>query len=282
MIHSQTTHTGMGNDMSEAQWPAPEFDTDVATPARMYDYYLGGKDNFAADRAAAEKVLQNMPKVRAFARANRAFLGRAVRTMAAEGVSQFLDIGIGLPGPGGTVESALAARPDAHIVGVDNDPIVLAHARARPVDAGVGAVTIVPGDLRDPAAVLADPQVRKVLDFDRPIGVMLIAVLHFVSDAEDPYGIVKTLMDAVPAGSYLALTHVTGDFDPQLVAVSAQAYDKSTAKLTVRSAAETAAFYEGLDMLDPGVVVLPRWRPDGAVPADADDIWMYGVLGRKG
>ena len=268
--------------MSESQWTAPEFDTEVATPARMYDYYLGGKDNFAADRAAAEKVLQNMPKVRAFARANRAFLGRAVRAMAAEGVSQFLDIGIGLPGPGGTVESALAARPDAHIVGVDNDPIVLAHARARPVDAGVGAVTIVPGDLRDPAAILADPQIRDVLDFDRPIGVMLIAVLHFVSDGEGAHDIVKTLMNAVPAGSFLALTHLTCDFDEELVAASAKAYDKATARVTARSLKETTAFYDGLEVLDPGVVLLPRWRPDGPVQDDADDIWMYGALGRKG
>ena len=265
----------------EAKWTMPEVDTEVATPARMYDYYLGGKDNFAADREAAEKVLKNMPKVRAFARANRAFLGRAVRGIAAEGVSQFLDVGIGLPGPGGTVASALAARPDARIVGVDNDPIVLAHARARPVDAGIGAATIVKGDLRDPAAILADPQVRGVLDFEQPIGVLLIAVLHFVSDDEDPYGIVSTLMDAVPAGSFLALTHVTGDFDQERLAVSAQAYEKSTAKLTVRSAKETAAFFDGLDLLDPGVVLLPRWRPDGPVPRDADDIWMYGALGHK-
>ena len=265
----------------EAKWSWPSVDTEIATPARMYDYYLGGKDNFAADREAAEKVLKNMPKVRAFARANRAFLGRAVREIAAEGVSQFLDIGIGLPGPGGTVASALAARPDARVVGVDNDPIVLAHARARPVDTGTGAATIVKGDLRDPAAILADPQVREVLDFDEPIGVLLIAVLHFVSDDEDPYGVVKTLMDAVPSGSFLALTHVTGDFDQERLAVSAQAYEKSTAKLTVRSAKETAAFFDGLDLLDPGVVLLPRWRPEGPVPKDADDIWMYGALGRK-
>ncbi|MEY9928146.1 trans-aconitate methyltransferase [Catenulispora sp. GP43] len=267
--------------MSETGWSSPEVDTEVATPARMYDYYLGGKDNFAADREAAEKVLKNMPKVRAFARANRAFLGRAVRGIAAEGVSQFLDIGIGLPGPGGTVASALAARPDARIVGVDNDPIVLAHARARPADSGDGAAAIVAGDLRDPASILADPRVRGMLDFERPIGVMLIAVLHFVGDDEDPYGIVKALMDAVAPGSFLALTHVTGDFDQERLAVSARAYEKSTAKLTVRSADQTAAFFDGLDLLDPGVVLLPRWRPDGPVPGDADDIWMYGALGRK-
>jgi trans-aconitate methyltransferase len=267
--------------MSEPDWNSPEVDTEIATPARMYDYYLGGKDNFAADREAAEQVLKNMPKVRAFARANRAFLGRAVRSVAAEGVSQFLDIGIGLPGPGGTVASALAARPDARIVGVDNDPIVLAHARARPADSGYGAAVIVAGDLRDPAAILADPQVRGMLDFDQPIGVMLIAVLHFVTDDEDPYGIVSSLMNAVPSGSFLALTHVTGDFDQERLAVSAEAYEKSTAKLTVRSAKETAAFFDGLDVLDPGVVLLPRWRPDGPVPKDADDIWMYGALGRK-
>ena len=140
MIRARRSTPATGRDGEATclrrSWTSPEVDTEVATPARMYDYYLGGKDNFPADREAAEKVLKNMPKVRAFARANRAFLGRAVRAVAAENVSQFLDVGIGLPGPGGTVASALAARPDAHVVGVDNDPIVLAHARARPVKAG--------------------------------------------------------------------------------------------------------------------------------------------------
>ncbi|NUP46660.1 MAG: SAM-dependent methyltransferase [Catenulispora sp.] len=261
--------------------PTAQIDTGVATPARMYDYYLGGKDNFAADREAAEKVLRNMPQVRAFARANRAFLGRAVRELAARGISQFLDIGIGLPGPGGTVESALAAQPAAHVVGVDNDPIVLAHARARPADDKAGAVTIVRGDLRDPAAILADPQVRAVLDFDRPIAVLLIAILHFVNEDADPRGIIRTLMDAVVPGSFLAVTHVTGDFDPARLEVSAQAYEQSTASLTVRSAKEVGAFFEGLELLDPGVVLLPHWRPEGPVQADADSIWMYGAVGRK-
>ena len=267
--------------MAEPEQISPGVNTEVATPARMYDYYLGGKDNFPADREAAEQVLRNMPKVRAFARSNRAFLGRAVQELAAAGVTQFLDVGIGLPGPNGTAETALRARPDARVVGVDNDPIVLAHARARPIDAGAGAVTIIGGDLRDPAAFLTDPRVREVLDFDKPIAVLLIAVLHFVSDNEDPYGIVKTLMNAAAPGSYLALTHVTGDFDQERLAVSAQAYEKSTAKLTVRSAEEVSTFFDGMELLDPGVVLMPYWRPDGPVPADADDIWMYGAMGRK-
>lgn len=261
--------------------PTAQIDTSVATPARMYDYYLGGKDNFPADREAAEKVLRNMPQVRAFARANRAFLGRVVRELAGLGISQFLDIGIGLPGPGGTVESALAARPDARVVGVDNDPIVLAHARARPVAGRSGAVTIVEGDLRDPEAFLADPRVRAVLDFDQPIAVLLIAILHFVGEDADPRGIISTLLDAVVPGSFLAVTHVTGDFDPARLEVSAQAYEQSTASLTVRSAKEVGAFFDGLELLDPGVVLLPRWRPEGEIPQDADSIWMYGAVGRK-
>jgi len=267
--------------MSKPEQTWPEVNTEVATPARMYDYYLGGKDNFPADRAAAEQVLKNHPKVRAGARANRAFIGRAVKELAAAGVTQFLDVGIGLPGPGGTVETALQVRPDARVVGVDNDPIVLAHARAQPVDAGPGKVAIIDGDLRDPAAILADPRVREVLDFDKPIAVLLAAVLQFVSDDEDPHGIVRTLVDAVAPGSYLALSHVTGDFDPERLAAQAKAYEKSTARLAARSSKEITAFFDGMELLDPGVVLVPRWRPDGPVPADADDIWMYGAMGRK-
>jgi hypothetical protein len=205
----------------------------------MYDYYLGGKDNFAADREAAEKVLANMPQVRAFARANRAFLGRAVRHLAERGVTQFLDIGIGLPGPGGTAEVALSVRPDACVVGVDNDPIVLAHARASGNAAGPAPATIVQADVRDPKAILAHPGVREVLDFERPIAVMLVAL-------------------------------------------SAQAYEQSTARLAVRSAAEITGFLDGLELLEPGVVLLPRWRPDGEVPEDADSVWMYAGVAARG
>jgi SAM-dependent methyltransferase len=248
----------------------------------MYDYYLGGKDNFTADREAAEKVLQNMPQVRAFARANRAFLGRAVRHLAEQGVTQFLDIGIGLPGPGGTAETAFAVRADARVVGIDNDPTVLAHARANTASAGPAPATVVAADARDPKAILAHPGVRDVLDFDRPIAVMLVAILHFVTDADDPYGIVRTLMADVAPGSHLILSHVTGDFDPARLEISAKAYEQSTAKLAVRSAGEITRFFDGLALLEPGVVLLPRWRPDGEVPEDADSIWMYAGVAKRG
>jgi SAM-dependent methyltransferase len=272
----------LGSEVLAPGWIAPDIDTSTATPARMYDYYLGGKDNFAADRAAAEEVLRVIPEVRDMARANRALLGRMVRTLAESGVRQFLDIGIGLPGAGGTGETARSVHPDAVVVGVDNDPIVLAHARARATSAGPAPVLIVSGDVRDPAAILADPRVRAELDFDQPVAVLLVAILHFVADAEDPVGIISTLMDAVPAGSHLVVTHVTGDFDQARLDASARAYDKATARLAVRSLKEITAFFDGLDLLEPGIVQLPWWRPDGAVPAGAEKIWMYGGVGRKG
>lgn len=249
----------------------------AATPARMYSYLLGGKDHFAADREAAEKALKAMPEARDFALVNRAFLTRAVRHLATEGITQFLDIGIGLPAPGGTAETVLAVRPDARIVGVDIDPIVLAHARAHSDDAS----TVIAGDVRRPTEILEHPEVRRRLDFDQPIAVMLVAVLHFVVDDEDPYGAVRTLMDAVAPGSVLILSHVTDDLDPERVRATAKAYDKSSVKVAVRSGKEIAAFFDGLELLEPGMVLLARWRPDDEVTAAADRIGMYGGVARK-
>lgn len=248
----------------------------AATPARMYSYLLGGKDHFPADREAAENALRAMPEARDFALVNRAFLTRAVRHLAHEGITQFLDIGIGLPAPGGTAETALAVRPDARIVGVDIDPIVLAHGRAHAGD----PTTVIAGDVRRPAEILAHPGVRR-LDFARPVAVLLVAVLHFVVDEEDPTGAVRTLMDAVAPGSVLVLSHVTGDLDPERVQATAKAYDKSSVRVAVRTGKEIAAFFDGLELLDPGMVPLARWRPDGAVTAAADRIGMYGGVGRK-
>ncbi|MFD0634550.1 SAM-dependent methyltransferase [Catenulispora yoronensis] len=260
-------------------------DTGVATPARMYAYYLGGKDHFRADRTAAEKVLESMPLARDIARANRAFLTRAVRHLAAEGFTQFLDVGIGLPAPGGTAETATAVRPEARIVGVDNDPIVLAHARARSqetvTERGPGPAVVVSGDVRRPEDIVKHPEIRAHLDFDRPIAVLLVAVMHFVVDADDPYGAVRTLMDSVAPGSVMVLSHVTADFNASSMERAAKAYDKSTARAALRSKAEVAEFFDGLELLDPGLVLLPYWRPDGAVAENADRIWMYGAAGRK-
>lgn len=255
---------------------SPGIDTGAATPARMYSYLLGGKDHFAADREAAEQALKAMPEARDFALVNRAFLTRAVRHLAGEGITQFLDIGIGLPAPGGTAETALAVRPDARIVGVDIDPIVLSHARAH----ADGPTTVVAGDIRRPAGILEHPDVRR-LDFTRPIAVLVVAVMHFVVDDEDPYEAVRTLMAAVAPGSVLVLSHVTDDLDPERVQATAKAYDRSSVKVAVRSGKEIAAFFDGLELLEPGLVLLARWRPDGEVTPEADRIGMYGGVARK-
>jgi trans-aconitate methyltransferase len=271
----------LGDNLIAPDWMPPEIDSGVATSARIYSYLLGGKDHFQADREAAEKALKAMPEARDFALTNRAFLTRAVRHLANEGITQFLDIGIGLPAPGGTAETASAVWPDAQIVGVDIDPVVLAHARAHGDDPAPAGATVIAGDVRRPTGILEHPEVRARLDFTRPIAVMLVAVMHFIVDDEDPYGVVRTLMDAVPPGSVLVLSHVTGDLDPERVQATAKAYDKSAVKTAVRSGKEIAAFFDGLDLLDPGMVLLARWRPDTEVDAKADRIGMYGGVARK-
>ncbi|WP_370116517.1 SAM-dependent methyltransferase [Streptacidiphilus sp. MAP12-33] len=255
-------------------------DPTVATPARIYSYLLGGKDHFPVDRAAAEQAMETMP-VRDFARVNRAFLTRAVRHLAESGVNQFLDLGIGLPAPGGTAETALSVRPDARIVGVDNDPIVLAHTRVHREEAAPSAATIVAGDVRRPTEILQDPLVRARLDFDRPVAVLLVAVTHFVVDEDDPYGAVRTLMDAVPPGSALVLSQVTSDLNPEGMRATAKAYARSSVKTAVRSSKEIAAFFDGLEPVAPGLVMLSRWRPDEHVRAGDDRIGMFGGVALK-
>jgi SAM-dependent methyltransferase len=270
----------LGGDLIAPPWTPSAIDPTVATPARIYSYLLGGKDHFPADRAAAEKALEAMP-VRDFARVNRAFLTRAVRHLAEIGLDQFLDVGIGLPAPGSTAETALSVRPDARIVGVDNDPIVLAHARAHSEEPAPLGATIVAGDVRRPAEILENPEVRSRLDFDRPVAVLLVAVMHFVIDEDDPYGAVRTLMDAVAPGSALVLSQVTADLDPEGTRATAKAYARSSVKTAVRSSKEIAAFFDGLKPIDPGLVMLSQWRPDKQVLAGDDRIGMYGGVALK-
>lgn len=269
----------LGDGVAPAEWMPQQLDTGVATAARIYDYLLGGKDNFPTDRDVAEQLLTIAPEARNNALANRAFMGRALRFLAGEGFDQFLDIGIGLPGPGGTVETVRAVSGDARIVGVDNDPLVLAHARARPSD--FGPATIVTADLRDPKSILAHPEVRSVIDFDRPVVVLLVAILHFVGDADDPHGIVRTLMDAVVPGSCLILSHATGNSNPEKVSATVGTYEKSTTSLTLRPVDEIARFFDGLELLEPGLVTLPWWRPEGDVPEGSDKVLINCGVARK-
>ena len=273
-------HTGDGED---AQRVPADLRPEIPHPARMYDYYLGGKDNFPADRAAAEKVLALSPLVRISALANRAFLGRAVRHLAEQGVKQFLDIGTGIPTAGNTHEIAQQADPQARVVYVDNDPIVLTHARALMAGMGRGRTDVLQADLRDPAGILAAAQVKELLDFDRPMALVLAAVLHFIPDEDKPYAIVGELLAALAPGSYLILSHGTADFIPAEIRDRVTGvYTKATAPLVGRSREKVQQFFGGLDLLEPGVVTVPLWRPDEEPAAGSDRVSMYGAVARKG
>jgi hypothetical protein len=271
----------MATDWSEEERPATDLRPEVPHPARIYNYFLGGKDNFPADRAAAEQMIAIAPQTPGAARANRAFLQRAVRFVADQGIDQFLDIGTGIPTAGNTHEVAQQVNPKAAVVYVDNDPIVLAHARALMAGPGHGATTVLQADLREPAAILADPRVREVLDLDRPVALMLVAVLHFVDEELDPYGLVATLLAALPAGSYLIVTHATGDFDPPATAEAGkEVYRKAAAQVSPRTKDQVARFVEGLETVEPGLVPLSEWRPESA---DQAAVWApgYAVVARK-
>jgi hypothetical protein len=240
----------------------------------------------AADRAAAEEGLRANPNSRIPPRENRAFLRRAVRYLAAEaGIRQFLDIGTGLPTPPNVHEVAQGVIPDARIVYVDNDPIVLTHARALLTSAPAGKTAYIDADLRDPDSILSSDKLRGTLDLSQPVALLLIAIMHFVPDEDGPYEIASRLLDALPSGSYLALSHLTGDFDPQAWAGVAAVYAKSGVIMKVRSLPEIERFFDGLDLAEPGVVSLPRWRPDHgdgqeSPPSDAA-VSVYGGVARK-
>ncbi|MEV5704697.1 SAM-dependent methyltransferase [Actinoallomurus sp. NPDC052274] len=238
---------------------AAGLDVDPRTPnvARMYDYFLGGKNNFRADRQAAGKVTEVLPNVAAVARANREFLQRAVRYVAESGVDQFLDLGSGLPTQGNVHEIAQAAHPDARVVYVDNDPVVVAHAQA--LLSSAERTAAVRADLRDPETVLKDPHVRRLIDFDRPVGLLFVAVLHFVPDEEDPAGLVRRYRDALAPGSHVILSHAAVEEERNLDV--ATAYRGANAPFIARTRDQVTALLAGMDVVDPGVVHLCEWRP---------------------
>jgi S-adenosyl methyltransferase len=237
------------------------FDPAIPSTARMYDYYLGGKDNYPADREAAEEVIARMPPgvIMTAARQNRMFLGRAVRYLAEQGVRQFLDIGTGLPTMGNVHEVAQGVAPGCRVGYVDHDPVVLAHGRD--MLASVSGATIIGHDLRQPDAILADHELRDLLDFGQPVAVLLVAVLHFIKDAEDPRGIVTRLMDAMAPGSYLVISHATADSFRELDD-AIEAYSTASSSMHNRTRAEVEALFTGLDLVEPGVVWLSQWHPD--------------------
>ena len=235
-------------------------DITVAHPARRYDYLLGGKDNFAADRESGDALDAVFPHIRAAARSNRDFLRRAVTFLTVEaGIRQFLDIGTGLPSANNTHQVAQALAPEARIAYVDNDPLVLVHARALLTSTPEGATSYTEADLRDPPAILAHPEVTGVVDFTRPVALLLVSVLAFLKDADDPWGAVATLMDPLPTGSYLVLSHgATDHFDPEVLA----SWYRAAPDSRLRSSAEITPFFAGLEVVPPGLVSTADWRPD--------------------
>jgi S-adenosyl methyltransferase len=259
----------------------PPFDPSVPNPARMWNYWLGGKDNFAADRDAAERVLEVMPSMPMIARAARLFLIDVVGQLAAgHGVRQFLDIGTGLPTADNTHDVAQRAAPESRIVYVDYDPVVLSHARALLTSSPEGRTDYLQADLRDTETILKDAS--RTLDLSRPVAVLLVAVLHFIPDADDPYAIVARLMDAVPSGSYLVMAHAASDIAPEAAAEMARRYNKmSSAPITLRNREQVARFFDGLDLLPPGLVPISQWGLAGHIDATVGGLAGYCGIGRK-
>jgi S-adenosyl methyltransferase len=263
--------------MEELKWVPSSVDVTRPSVARMYDYYLGGSHNFEADRAAAKQVEQIFPGIVQSAQANRSFLRRAVRHLVAEGVDQFLDLGSGIPTVGNVHEIAQHDNPSARVVYVDVEPVAVSHSNA--LLAENPCATALLADLRATSTVL--DAAREILDFSRPVGVLIIAALHFIPDSDDPYDAVAEYMAAFPSGSYLAITHGTWDNLTEEEAVEARrvakVYNSSDNRLTMRSHAEVSRFFEGMELLEPGIVAVNEWRPDSY----EDYTSIYGAVARK-
>jgi len=268
------------SDPDEPGHQPVDLQTDQPHPARVYDYLLGGKDNFAADRAAAEAGLRANPNSRIPPRENRAFLGRAVRYLAGEaGISQFLDIGTGIPTAGNTHSVAQAIAPDALVVYMDNDPVVFAHARGLLSSGPHGSTAYLDTDLRDTAKVLAEA--ARMLDLTQPVALVLSSVLQFIPDAEDPFKIVATLLDALAPGSFLVVSHPANDVEARVMAnMAARLNELLAEQVTLRSQEEVERFFRGLRLVPPGIVRVPEWRPDSAEAAGRVGT-MWGGVGQK-
>jgi len=266
----------------DRDWPpVPSVDTPVPNVARIYDYLLGGKDNFEADRAAAETLIRLIPDGAVACRENRQFVGRAVRYLAGQGIRQFIDIGPGLPTRENVHEVALKAAPDARVVYADYDRVVVAHARALLADPHP-TVAAISGDLRHPAEILKDPGLRALISLDQPFAVLATAVLHFISDDEDPYAITRTLTDAMPPGSYLVISHITADDVGADAGRRAEAvYANATAQAHPRTRDATTRFFDGLELAGPGVVSVSAWRPEPFVAQPEGRTLMYAGVARK-
>jgi hypothetical protein len=266
----------------------PELPTEINTsephPARMYDYFIGGKNHFAADRETAAEVLRRSPAVTVAARENRGFLGRAVSYLTAEaGIRQFLDIGTGLPTTDNVHEVAQGIAPAAHVVYVDNDPLVLTHARALLTSSPAGRTAYIHADLRDPLAILSHPDTRAVLDFGQPIALMLVAILHFVPDEFKPADVIATLVDALPPGSFVVASHLTTEHDPVATSAGQQTMREAGMTMQKRDSGDFADLvFSGLELVPPGVVLVSEWRPGGLAPRPLpSEVNCYGGVARK-
>ena len=258
----------------------PDLRIDVAHPARVYDYVLGGKDNFPADRAAAEQAMAGWPGLTTSMRQGRAFMVRAVRYLAEAGIDQFLDVGTGIPTSPNVHEVVQAVIPGARVVYVDNDPIVLTHARALLTSDGQGRTAYLDADLREPEAILTSPELLGTLDLTRPVALSVIGITQFVPD-EVAYDVVARLMQRLPSGSYLALSTVTADSDPDVMQ-AVKAYNDRGIFAVARTKPQVEAFFDGLELVEPGVALAHRWRPDAdTAPAADNQVAMYGGIARK-
>jgi hypothetical protein len=257
------------------------FDTGVAHVARVYDYWLGGKDNFAADRAAGDQAIGAFPAIPLSARANRAYLARVVRFLTGEaGIRQFLDIGTGIPTANHTHQVAQSVAPDCRVVYVDNDPVVLSHARVLLASHPAGATQYIDANLNDPQKILDGA--GRFLDFSSPVAVILMAILQHIDDEHDPYAIVAALMGALPSGSYLALSHPASDIDAEAMAKMAEVLNKMMAeKVTFRDRARVSGFFSGLELVEPGLVQASKWRPASEVEAASPAALWAGVARKE-
>ncbi|WP_369252675.1 SAM-dependent methyltransferase [Streptomyces sp. R41] len=269
--------------MSDNGGPA-RIDTESAHSARIYDYIIGGKDYYPADQAAGDAMVREWPALPVHMRANRDFMHRAVRHLAEEaGIRQFLDIGTGIPTSPNLHEIAQAVAPESRVVYVDNDPLVLTLSRDLLAGTPEGRTSYIEADMLDPASILASPQVRDTLDLGRPVALTVIAIVHFVLDEDDAVRIVRRLLDPLPSGSYLAMSIGTAEFAPEEVGRVAREYAARGMPMRLRTHAEAEEFFEGLDLVDPGITQVHKWHPDGTEtePVRDEDIAMYGAVARK-
>jgi hypothetical protein len=266
--------------LSRPQWAPSGIDLSRPSAARVYDYYLGGSHNFAVDRKMADEAIRLWPELPAMMRANRRFLRRAVTYLGGQGITQFLDIGSGIPTVGNVHEIAQRENPQARIVYVDNDPVAVTHSRA--ILAQTPGAVVVEADLRDPDEIVDDPQVRELLDLGRPVALLLVAVLHFVPEQDDPYAAVAALCDRLPTGSHLVISHASSDGQPELAATHQKLYERTPTPMSMRTGEQIARFFSGLRMVPPGLVPIPLWRPDeGAANVAGERMVGYAGVGFK-